>query len=69
MSNLTCPNGYILLPLTHESHMPLHGCILSVLCKFSKKTLLIMHSEVPVSQSVEIFYLLIIIIIMLEQPF
>ena len=61
ISYVTCPTGLILLPLADESCMPLHCCNFSLLPIFSKQSLLIIDMEVPVSQSVEIFFLLMII--------
>ena len=53
MSIVPCPIGTLLLPLVDESHIPVHGCILSVLSNFSNQDLPITDLEVPVSQSVD----------------
>ena len=61
ISNLTYPNCYILLQLAKESYGYYWLYIISTV-KFSKQTLLIMDLVVPVSQSIEIFFLLITVL-------
>ena len=53
MSHSTCPIGSILFPLAHESHIPVHICILLVLCNFSNEVLLITNLKATVSQGSE----------------
>ena len=56
ISNLTCPIHSNLLPLTDESHTPVHSFISSVIGNFSEKGLLITDLGVPVSKSVETLF-------------